>query len=124
MLALVVAVLLVSYAYPLRAWYEQHRERAELEAEAARLQESVDDLEAELRRWDDPAYVTAQARERLNFVLPGEQGYVVVPDPEASADPDAIGPEGLPPAGQGTWYERLWGSMNAADSPPPVEDSE
>lgn len=119
-LALVVAVLLVSYAYPLRTWYEQHRERAALEAEASRLRSSVDELEAELRRWDDPTYIAARARERLNFVLPGEQGYVVVPDPAAEAAADQPGPDGLPPAGEGEWYERLWSSVEAADAVPPA----
>lgn len=115
-LTLVVAVLLVSYAYPLRTWYEQHNERSALEQEAAELREQVEQLETELELWDDPAYVAIQARERLGFVMPGEQGYVVV-HPDAGDDEDT-GPEGLPPAGDGAWHERLWSSLQAADDIP------
>ncbi|SDU51414.1 FtsB family cell division protein [Jiangella alkaliphila] len=117
-LALVLAVLLVSYAYPLRTWFDQHRERVELQREQDELTASVDDLEQELRLWEDPAYVAAQARERLGFVLPGEQSYIVLPDPDAPDD-TAAEAGGLPPSGQGTWYERLWASVTFADSPPP-----
>ncbi|WP_084469499.1 FtsB family cell division protein [Jiangella gansuensis] len=123
-LALVLAVLLVSYAYPLRAWFDQHRERSELQSEAAELEASVERLEQELRLWEDPAYVAAAARERLNFVLPGEQSYIVVSDD--TVDDDAVGADGLPPAGNGTWYERLWASVTFADAAPPdgSEDGE
>ena len=119
MLALVLAVLLVSYAYPLRAWFDQHRERVELEREQDELTASVEQLEQELRLWEDPAYVAAQARERLGFVLPGEQSYIVLPDPDAPDETTAGPADGLPPAGQGAWYERLWASVTFADSPPP-----
>ncbi|TDE02003.1 FtsB family cell division protein [Jiangella asiatica] len=121
-LALVLAVLLVSYAYPLRTWFDQHRERAELEREATELEASVDQLEQELRLWEDPAYVAAAARERLNFVLPGEQSYIVVPDPDEDAG--EVGADGLPPSGDGTWYERLWASLTFADAEPPDNTGE
>ncbi|MGH8827945.1 MAG: FtsB family cell division protein, partial [Jiangellaceae bacterium] len=120
-LALVLAVLMVSYAYPLRTWYEQHTQRQALEDEAAQLRASVAQLETELRLWDDPAYVAARARDRLGFVMPGEWGYVVVPDPDTSAEAPAVGAEGLPPVGDGTWYERLWSSVEAADATPPED---
>ncbi|WP_158542920.1 septum formation initiator family protein [Phytoactinopolyspora halophila] len=118
-LALVLAVLLVSYAYPLRALFEQHGERAELEQEAEELRERVDELETELELWEDPSYVALQARQRLGFVMPDEQGYVVI-RPEKDEEGET-GPEGLPPAGEGTWYERLWSSVEAADEIPPEE---
>lgn len=114
-LALVIAVLLVSYAYPLRTWFQQHNEQQALEEERERLRDEVEQLETELELWEDPAYVAAQARERLGFVMPGEQGYVVVhPDVEV----EDTGPEGLPPAGEGNWHERLWSSVRAADEIP------
>ena len=50
MLALVLGVLAVSYAYPLRAWYDQHSRRSALEQESAELSASVHELETELRR--------------------------------------------------------------------------
>lgn len=121
-LALVLGVLAVSYAYPLRAWYDQHRERAELRAEAERLEAEVGELETQLRLWDDPAYVEAQARERLGYVLPGEIGYVVV---DETGEPETeLGPDGLPVLIEGEWYSRLWTSIEAADGAQPESDGE
>lgn len=121
-MALVLGVLAVSYAYPLRAWYDQHRERADLRAEAERLEAEVAGLETQLRLWDDPAYVQAQARERLGYVLPGEVGYVVV---DETGEPETeLGPDGLPVLIEGEWYSRLWTSIEAADGAAPEADGE
>jgi hypothetical protein len=106
----------VSYAYPLRAWYDQHQERSALRAEAQRLERSVDRLETELRLWDDPEYVRAQARERLGYVMPGEVGYIVADDSEAHVP--EIGPDGLPVEVGAAWHTRLWNSIQAADAAP------
>lgn len=119
-LALVLGVLAVSYAYPLRAWYDQHQERTALVEEAERLEAAVEDLETQLRLWVDPAYIQAQARERLGWVLPGEVGYVVV-DESGSPRPE-LGPDGQPVLVDGTWYTRLWTSVEAADLTPPEDD--
>ena len=119
-LAIVAAVLAVSYAYPLRAWYDQHTRRNALEQEAAELRESIAGLETELELWDDPAYVQAQARERLNFVMPGEIGYVIV-DETGTTQPVTTA-EGIPVKAGGPWYSRLWASLEAADVP--VEEAE
>lgn len=120
LLALVLVVLLVSYAYPLRTWYDQRAERSALEQESDELRDSVAELEGELELWDDPTYVAAQARDRLGFVMPGEDGYIVVPEPDEETDADADAPPGLPD--DGTWYQRLWGSVAAADAEAPEGD--
>jgi cell division protein FtsB len=119
-LALVLGVLAVSYAYPLRAWYDQHQERNALRAEAERLEAEVADLGTQLRLWDDPVYIQAQARQRLGYVLPGEVGYVVV---DESGSPYAeLGPDGMPVLIEGDWYSRLWTSVEAADQTPPEDE--
>lgn len=120
MLAIVLGVLAVSYAYPLRAWYDQHQERSALSDETEQLEAELAELEAELERWDDPTYVQAQARDRLGYVLPGEVGYVVVDDSE---EPEPwIGPDGLPVLVEGPWYSRLWTSVESADAVPLGDD--
>ncbi len=103
----------------MRTWYEQHSERNALEQEAEELRDQVDELETELELWEDPAYVASQARERLHYVMPGEEGYVVVSEEEEAEE--ETGPEGLPPAGDGEWHERLWSSVQAADEIPEEE---
>ncbi|HEX2363227.1 MAG TPA: septum formation initiator family protein [Jiangellaceae bacterium] len=114
-LAIVVGVLAVSYAYPLRAWYDQHSRRSALEQETTSLRGSIEDLETQLALWDDPAFVRAQARERLNFVMPGEVGYVVVD--ESGTEQPVTTAEGIPVTAGGPWYSRLWASLEAADVP-------
>lgn len=120
-LALVLVVLAISFAYPLRTWYDQHQARSELEAEGERLEAEVDELEEELRRWDDPAYVRAQARERFGYKMPDETAYVVVEDAEELEEPE-IGPDGLPVRAEGPWYSRLWASVASSDTEPSGDD--
>ena len=77
-LVLVVAVLTVSYASSLRAYLQQRSHIADLKSQIAERSASIDDLEREKRRWNDPAYVQAQARERFGYLMPGQTSYVVL----------------------------------------------
>lgn len=117
LLALAVVCALV-LAPPLRLYVQQQQDIAALRTEIDQREADVDALETEVGLWDDEAYVAAQARERLNFVMPGEIGYVV-PDPEPSvedgsepgADVAAVQRPDAPP--EGTWYDRVWTSVEA-----------
>ena len=114
-LALVVAVLVVSYASSLRVWLEQRRNIANLEQQISASQVAVATLRQEKRRWHDPAYVEIQAKQRLQWVLPGEIGYRIIGS-------DAKAGTGDPLAGSGDeaaqsdpqWWEGVWGSVEAA----------
>lgn len=53
-----------------------------LKKQEAALIAQKQELENDIARWDDKAYVTAQARDRLGFVFPGEQA-IRVEHPEA-----------------------------------------
>ena len=59
---------------------EQRRDIAALEEQVAAQQANVESLEQQQARWDDPAYIEAQARDRLFFVYPGETSFVVLDD--------------------------------------------
>lgn len=87
-----------------------------LRADAAAAQETVDDLTADVARWDDDAYVEAQARERLKYVYPGETAFSVI-DPETvegeAATEEATG-EGDASHPADTWYDALWKSVEEA----------
>lgn len=118
-LGVVVLLLTISYASSLRVFFEQRQEIAATEAEIAQREQHITDLEAELKRWDDPEYVKAQARERLGWVVPGEKGYRVV---GRDGKPLVPGAEVAPddPDEPATWWEKLGGSMQAADGPKPA----
>ncbi|MEN8706697.1 MAG: septum formation initiator family protein [Nocardioides marinisabuli] len=118
-LVLVVAVLAVSYASSARAYLQQRGELDALRADIAEKEASISDLEREMRRWEDPAYVTQEARE-LGYVMPGETSYVVLDEdgeplePAAElADPDEVGPEVEP-----AFWEDAWASVLLAGNPP------
>ena len=77
-LVLVLAVLAVSYASSMRAYLQQRSHIDDLKAQIAQREADIDELEREKRRWHDPAYVEAQARDRFGYVMPGETSYVVL----------------------------------------------
>src|ERR1700710_2227235 len=77
-LVLVLAVLTVSYASSLRAYLQQRSQINDLKSSIAQHEANIDTLESEKARWDDPAYVRTQARERLGYVMPGEKTYLVL----------------------------------------------
>jgi len=109
-LAVVLVVLVVSFALPLRGWFAQRGELDALRAEIASDQQAIGELERQLERWEDPRYVEAQARERLRWVKPGDVGFIVIgDDPADLAEPstDAIA--------AGEWWQRLWSSVEEAD---------
>ena len=59
---------------------EQRRDVADLEQLVREKEMAIDDLEKQRARWEDPAYIRAQARERLFYVMPGEISFIVIRD--------------------------------------------
>jgi cell division protein FtsB len=109
-LLVVMAALVVTLAWPARALVEQRRDVAELRADNTATQQRVADLQREIDRWQDPAYVEAQARARLHFVLPGETPYVVLgPQSTPAQVTPRVVERTLTP-----WYDGLWQSVQGA----------
>lgn len=84
-LLLIVAALVV-LAPSLRTFIEQRQQIAQLEQQVADAQEDVDDLNEEIARWSDPAYIEAQARDRLYYVYPGDITFLVIGGDEGLDD--------------------------------------
>lgn len=125
MRALVLAVVLLvgfTMLFPtLRAYLAQRAELDALAREVAAAEKQEEDLEAERARWDDPAYVEAQARDRLNYVHPDETSYrvidpeVVVEVPLEVATPGPVAGPALPSdGGVAPWYATVWESVQLA----------
>jgi hypothetical protein len=87
----VLAILAASYAFPVRAWLDQREQLAALGAQREALAAEVEALQESRDLWNDPAYVRGQARERLNFVLPGEVGIVVLGTESTAQDEPVTG---------------------------------
>jgi cell division protein FtsB len=113
-LAAVVCVLTLTIAGPVRTYFAQRTEMKQLSASESALRHQIADLEQQKGKLADPAYVAAQARERLGFVMPGEIPYQVQLPPNAALPADP-GSAPTVAATNDPWYTSLWHTI--ADSP-------
>lgn len=115
-LALVVCVIALSLAYPLREYIAQRAEITELREENARTKENVADLEQRNDELQRRPYIEQEARTRLHYQYPDEKAYVVVgddggdtADKRATKSPDP-------------WFTQLWKSVRKADEAEPKRE--
>lgn len=113
LLGLVLAMLVFTLAVPARSLFGQRAEIAALRADTVATADRVAALEERSQRLQDPAYVESLIRDRLHYVMPGEIGYTVLEPDEAPAPGKAAAP-----TGDGSWYGRLWSTVEAADGDP------
>jgi len=88
-LLLLVAALVV-LAPRFKTLVEQRQQIAQLEQEVGQAQDQLDDLDDEVARWTDPAYVESQARDRLYYVYPGDISYLVIDDGDTQEPADEL----------------------------------
>lgn len=120
MLGLLILAVIV-LAPNLRVLIEQRQQIAALEATVDEAQGSVDELTDDVARWDDPAYIESQARERLFYILPGDISYLVTGDEQATAAADELPISTSIQTTQVDWVRALLSSVYAAgltDAPP------
>ena len=116
-LAVVLVSITVLLAPSVRIFIEQRAELAALQADIAAKKDSHQQLTKELARWDDPAYIKQQARDRIFYVMPGEKRYMVTGAEglgESDEHASATAPEDLP------WVDALWNSMTRAATDAPA----
>ncbi|MGI5221344.1 FtsB family cell division protein [Nocardia sp. CA-290969] len=114
-LAMVVCALAMTLAVPMRTFFTQRAEAAQLAAERKTLEADIALLKDRRAQQEDPAYIRSEARDRLRLVMPGETPYIVqVPGIEVPAIPDPQAPQAEPDP----WYTDLWRSIS---EPPPAE---
>ena len=119
-LAVVFLILTISYASSLRIYFAQSAEIATTKQQITQSQARIADLQTDLSRWNDPEYVKTQARARLGWVMPGETGFRVVGEDGQPLGGGAQISSGQPPvAAQDAWWDKMWGSVEAADKPAP-----
>lgn len=119
-LAAVVCVLTLTIAGPVRTYFAQRTEMNQLAASEAALRRQVADLEQRKAKLGDPAYIAAQARERLGFVKPGDIPFQVQLPPSA-AEPAQPGSPATKPANGDPWYTSLWHTIADAPHLPPAK---
>ncbi|MFV2196059.1 FtsB family cell division protein [Nocardiopsis sp. LOL_012] len=111
-LAVVVCVIALSLAYPLREFILQRSQIAELRDQQARMEESVGELQAREDELVRDEYVEREARTRLHYQYPGETAYIVIRPDDEEAGPGEAEPDT-------PWFTTLWDSVEEADDPSP-----
>lgn len=122
-LAAVVCVLTLTIAGPVRTYFAQRTEMAQLSATEAALRGQIKDLEQRKGQLADPAYIAAQARERLGFVKPGDIPFQVQLPPTAAVPAQPGEEVGGHPKNE-PWYTSLWHTIaDTPHLPPPAAPS-
>jgi cell division protein FtsB len=102
-----------------RQYVASQSQVADLQAQEQSLKREKSDLDEQINRWNDNAYVIAQARTRLGFVYPGETSVRVIgaekyADQQGSkqtgSSADSVEQKSLP------WNEMLRRSLLQADA--------
>lgn len=114
----VVLLLIASYTTTLHAWWQQRSEIQSTKAEIVMRKQAIVDLEDQMDRWDDPAYVKQQAKERFGWVSPGEVGYRVIGSDGKVQGADVPTLDAPAEAPEPAWYDKLWGSVKEAGKEP------
>ena len=86
-MALVILGVIV-LAPSLKLLIEQRSQIASLQQSVDAAKQHVSGLKTQVARWDDPAYIEAQARNRLLFVFPGDYSYLIIPNTSATTTRD------------------------------------
>lgn len=121
--AAILAVMLVPSVYQ---WWQQERELAQIKTQVAEQQEKNAQMQRQLDLWNDPDYISTQARERLGYVRPGETQYTVV-DPGSQYQDSAMASAATPTGPARPWVQQLAILVGKADQPPnstPVPSAE
>ncbi|SDO37552.1 Septum formation initiator [Klenkia soli] len=116
LLGVLVLLLALTLAGPVRSFVAGRQELAQLAADNQALSLREQQLQAELDRQSDPAYLRQQALARLNFVLPGDRLVIVadgtVVEGEAPAQTPGVADQDTPDV---PWYDGLLESVATAD---------
>jgi len=73
-----IALGVFTLAPQVSIWLSQRQQIADLQAEVEAAKQQLTDMKNERSRWEDPAYIRSQARDRLYYVMPGEVSFLVM----------------------------------------------
>jgi cell division protein FtsB len=77
-LLLLIVFGVVTLAPRVQTWFSQRQAIFEAQNQLEQAKKDVAAMQIERKRWEDPAYIRAQARDRLYYVMPGEVSYLVM----------------------------------------------
>ncbi len=101
-----------------RSLIRQRGQIGALQEKVVTQDQNVGDLRKEQERWNDPAYVEQQARQRLKFVKVGDRSYSVIDGTKQAPKVTTGAVVAAPSANSSSpWYGQLWTSVQLADQP-------
>jgi cell division protein FtsB len=83
--AIVSIIAIGIIAVPAQQLISQNFRITNLQSELQDYKTVIVDLQTEKDRWKDPAYVKAQVRQRIQYVMPNEVGYIVLESEDVGA---------------------------------------
>jgi hypothetical protein len=102
---------------PLKTYLSQHHAITGMQQAQAAQQKRIENLQKSVDRYQDPAYIADQARQRLQLVQPGETDYIVVGGkkkavvkPPVEEAPAVV----VPGTNDDPWWTRMWASVGEA----------
>jgi cell division protein FtsB len=125
-MVLVLLVLTVVVLAPgLRIYLEQRQQLSSLQSAVDAQKGTIAQLQDQRARYDDPAFLKAQVRDRLFYVMPGETSYLVRGLPTTTGQPTTT-PDGAPISDdlqetKKDWVQALLGSAltsGLSETPP------
>lgn len=113
-LFLLIGAAFLTQVVPYRQIIESQRRVETARAELEQLESENEVLSAEVAALNTDSEIEKLAREKLGYVKPGEDAYVVLDPPASSEEPE------LPPAPatlpeRRTWVDRLWDFISGGD---------
>lgn len=112
-LSALIVISLAMLVPTLNSYVAQRQQLARLQSQVSRQQTEVEQLQRQVDRWEDPAFVAAQARERLLYAMPGETQYRLT-DTSGRDVPLTAKEQKAVESARGPWYAVLWGSVEGA----------
>nr|WP_231707618.1 septum formation initiator family protein [Arthrobacter sp. zg-Y919] len=103
-----MVAITVLLAPSVRTYLQQRSDIAVTKSEIAEARATQAELEVQLGRWEDPAYVKQQARDRIFLVMPGEKRYLVKGE-NGLEEAEQLAAEEEPEDLQ--WVDSLWDSV-------------
>lgn len=117
----ITLIALVALVPTVNGYVMQQQRLSNLRDQVAEQEREVEGLEAEVARWQDPTFVSAQARERLLFAYPGETQYRLT-DSSGADVPQTEQAVQEEQRAKTAWFGTLWDSLVAASHAAPPED--
>jgi cell division protein FtsB len=112
-LVALVVIALAALVPTVNSYVAQRQQLSELQSQVSQQEAQVEDLRAQVARWEDPTYVAARARERLLFAMPGETQYRLT-DTSGQDVPLTEAQQAEEAAKEGEWFSTLWESVEGS----------